>query len=155
MQPSRRRWSVFSPVLKVEEVLVGPAVAAQLTALHVALERFWVSVGRVMSPPQPQSRIAFELGVAEIAANIVRYAYPPPTRSVGEFEVRLQLYPDRLEALLSDQGQPFGEPGPTDFDPNDLPEGGFGLPLARRALDRVEYTRTPDGLNCWRLVKRL
>ncbi len=137
--------------------MVGPAVVAQLDALHAAIERFWAAVDLAMSPgPEEGKRTAFELGVCEIAANIVRYAYPP-TLSLGGFEVRLQLYADRLEALLSDQGEPFIESPPhsTDIDPKNLPEGGLGLPLARRALDRVEYTRTPHGLNRWRLVKAL
>lgn len=99
--------------------------------------------------------MAFELGVAEIAANIVRYAYPPELQNVGGLEVRLRLYADRLEARLSDRGQPFTEPTPVETDPNELPEGGLGLPLVRRALDHVEYTRTTDGLNCWLLVKHL
>ena len=40
-------------------------------------------------------------------------------------------------------------------DPLDLPEGGYGLGLARACVDALEYHLTPDGTNCWRLVKRL
>jgi len=105
-----------------------------------------------MPLPEAKSRMAFELGVTEIATNIVRYAYP--ARPVGELEVRLQLYTDRLEALLLDRGQPFEEPTSPERDPSVLPEGGLGLPLTRRALDVVEYSRSPDGRNCWRLMKR-
>ncbi|MCX6024248.1 MAG: ATP-binding protein, partial [Chloroflexi bacterium] len=36
-----------------------------------------------------------------------------------------------------------------------LPEGGYGLRLARAALDRLEYRRTNAQINLWRLVKRL
>jgi anti-sigma regulatory factor (Ser/Thr protein kinase) len=35
-----------------------------------------------------------------------------------------------------------------------LPEGGYGLALARAAVDQLDYERTPDGINRWRLVKR-
>lgn len=35
----------------------------------------------------------------------------------------------------------------------DLPEGGFGLFVARQALDVLDYRRTPEGDNCWILVK--
>ena len=95
--------------------------------------------------------MAFELGVTEIATNIVRHAYP--THPVGELEVRLQLYADRLEAQLLDRGQPFEEPTAS-RDPEVLREGGFGLIVTRRALDLVEYSRSHEGRNCWRLVKR-
>lgn len=30
-----------------------------------------------------------------------------------------------------------------------LPEGGYGLAIVRRALDTLEYERTPDGSNHW------
>ena len=134
-------------------MLVGLALPPELDRLNAALHRFWESVDGVPRPhPESRSRMAFELGVTEIATNIVRYAYP--THPVGELEVRLQLYADRLEAQLLDRGQPFEEPAASAHDPEVLREGGFGLIVTRRALDLVEYSRSREGRNCWRLVKR-
>jgi anti-sigma regulatory factor (Ser/Thr protein kinase) len=90
----------------------------------------------------------------EIATNVIRYAYPPV--SGGNLEIRLRLHWDRLEALLTDRGQPFVEPETIAVDWSDeLPESGLGLSLARRALDRLEYDRDSSGRNHWWLVKLL
>lgn len=140
----------------VEETLVGPAVLLELDAVHAAIGRFFGAIDRTTSPrPAAETRMAFTLGVAEIAANIVHHAYPPPL-AIGEFKLRLRLYPDRLDALLIDRGVPFVEPETAaDSGSGDDPERGLGLALARRTLDRVVYTRDPAGVNHWWLVKRL
>ncbi len=100
--------------------------------------------------------MAFTLGVAEIATNILRYSYAPP-RAIGKIEIRLRLFADHLEALLIDRGGPFLEPPLSSSSrcSTDVPEHGLGLGLARRTLDRVVYTRTPLGVNRWQLMKRI
>lgn len=117
---------------------------------------------------------AFMTAVVEIATNIIRHAYAAEAEG-GELELALTLYENRLEArfcdqgahfesapkLLSPEGQSSAAPDPEtllnaldDIDNiGDLPEGGFGLMVARQALDRLEYLRTEDGDNCWLLVK--
>ncbi len=74
--------------------------------------------------------------------------------------VRLRLFPDRVEALLIDQGAPFNltllpsiSDNPADI--MDVPEGGYGLLIARAALDSLRYRRTRSGFNCWKLVKKV
>jgi anti-sigma regulatory factor (Ser/Thr protein kinase) len=135
-------------------VLGGPAVRDELDELHALRERFWQAVDRSAGPyPSVEQRMAFALGLAEIATNIIRYAYPAD-RPPGELQVILRLYSDRLEALLQDHGQPFVETEQP-VDSAELPEHGFGLALARRSLDQVEYERDAGGVNHWRLVKRL
>jgi len=140
----------------VEQVVTGPAVPAQLDALHAALDRLWAEI-EAMTDPQPstEQRMAFATGVIEIASNILRHAYPS-SASVGDIEIRLELHANRLEALLTDCGQPFTEPRPDSLvEPQDLPESGLGLALARRSLDTVEYERNASGRNQWRLTKYL
>lgn len=133
------------------------AVPAHLDRVHAALHRFWEAVDRAPVPhPASSTRVEFEIGVAEIAANIVRHAYPASAHSTGEFELRIRLYADRLVALLSDRGMPFVERGAhIDLGDGELRERGHGLALARRALDHVEYSRSAEGLNCWCLVKHI
>ncbi len=143
----------------VEESVAGRATPALLPALHAALERFWRAVDGVAGePPQQEWRQYFATALAEIAANIVRHAHPQGT-ATGGLHLRLRLYADRVEAQFTDRGIPFNEPATPpvlpDLDPLALPEGGFGLAVARAAVDRVEYRRTPTGLNRWRLMKRL
>jgi serine/threonine-protein kinase RsbW len=110
--------------------------------------------------------VRFETAVAEIGSNIVRHAYPPQGEG-GPLRLRLQAFPDRVEAVFSDNGVPYrppvstSTPAPGDSDgvpPEDafsLKEGGYGLELARAAVDDLDYQRTAGGENVWRLVKRL
>ena len=104
------------------------------------------------------SRWLFATAVGEIAANIVRHAYPPgvagPTMSL-----RLRLFPDRIEGRFTDQGIRYwktGELPPVTLeDWEALPESGYGLAMARAALTELSYRRLPDGQNRWELVKVL
>ena len=152
-----RAGRAMRPVLAEETVVVG-ATAEELAALHAALDRFWDAVDAVLAQPPPQDwRLRFVTAVAEVAANIVRHAYPIGANR-GSLRLRLRLYADRVVASFADRGVGFvpGEvQGPPGADPAELPEGGFGLALARASLDRLEYRRTPTGTNCWRLTKRL
>ena len=135
------------------------ATAPALAALHATLDRFWAAVERAAAePPDARWRHLFATAVAEIAANIVRHAYPAGAVP-GTMHLRLRAYDGRAEALFTDHGVAFVDPAqsprslPAD-DPLALPEGGYGLALARAAVDRLDYARTPDGQNQWRLVKR-
>jgi serine/threonine-protein kinase RsbW len=163
-----------------------PAKAERLQDVHDALARFWAAAARRLgvAPPGPW-RAAFESAVAEVAANIVRHAYPAgyPT---GTMRFRLQAYRDAIEARFVDHGMDFRPPpasgneatrhppdpapapdaaaaadpaGEDDLDDLlaalELAEGGYGLPLARAALDTLDYRRSARGENEWRLVKHL
>ena len=134
------------------------ATAQDLAAMHTMLDRFWVAIDQaVAEPPDARWRQLLATALAEIGANIVRHAYPAGT-APGTMHLRLRAYDDRVEALFTDQGVAFVDPAqparplPAD-DPLALPEGGYGLALARAAVDQLDYARTPDGRNLWRLVK--
>ncbi len=156
------------------------AAPARLGVLHGLLGRFWAGVDQaVPAPPRLVCRLSFATAVAEIAANIVRHAYPAGTAQSGRLRLRLRAFPDRIEARFTDRGLPFtspqpiavgesaepaatgcgdvkGGPGPDPLDDvSRVAESGYGLRLARATLDELEYTRTPGGRNTWRLVKRL
>lgn len=72
--------------------------------------------------------------------------------------LRLNVYADRVEACFTDWGLAFNDssrpPEVVGDDVFAVPEGGYGLAIARAALDRLDYRRTPRGTNSWRLVKR-
>jgi anti-sigma regulatory factor (Ser/Thr protein kinase) len=147
---------MMRPVL-AEKTAVVPATAEELAAIHVVLERFWKVVDATLAqPPAHDWRHRFATALAEIAANIVRHAYPAGTAR-GSMRLRLRLYADRVVASFADRGVAFVPPDPADSpgsDRSELAEGGYGLALARATLDRLEYRRTPTGTNCWRLMKR-
>jgi serine/threonine-protein kinase RsbW len=135
----------------VRERLTVEAQPAALDALHDALARFWSAADREAAhPPDPDWRMRFETGLAEVLGNVIKHAYPTPSN--GRLRLDLRLYPDRAEARLLDRGVPFAEPRRAD---EALPEGGLGLGLARATVDALTYERTSHGANRWLLVKRM
>ena len=146
--------------LAIEDITVS-ATPEGLNELQVLLERFWHVVDRVcVHPPDGAWRSQFDIAVWEIGTNIVCHAYPSPREASGMLGLRLRLFVDRVEARFADQGIAYpipeqAEPMPSlDNDPFNWPESGFGLPVARAALDQLRYRRTQEQTNCWRLVKR-
>ena len=139
---------------RVETVV--PATADQLGAIHAALERFLSAVdARTGRLPAGDWQIRFVTAVAEIAGNIVRYAYPDGME-VGPMRLQLRAYPDHVEACFSDQGVAFIPSTVNDeanADPLAMLESGRGLAIARACLDALDYRRTEDQTNEWRLVK--
>ena len=94
----------------------------------------------------------FELALAEIGANVLRYAHPPGS-SAPRVEFELKLDSKTVTALLTDWGPPLHNPLTRAMPPQSS-EAGRGLALARRVLDELGYEREGE-VNTWRLVKRL
>jgi anti-sigma regulatory factor (Ser/Thr protein kinase) len=154
-----------------------------LDDLHAALARFWAGVDRTVAhPPDALWRARFATAVAEIGANIIRHGRPPTVRP-QPMRLRLRAFRDRAEARFTDDGLPFNRQVPRPqsptagidlngvstgaasaagaiYDPGgpddalDIAEDGYGLQLARAAVDELAYSRTATGQNRWRLVKR-
>ena len=89
------------------------------------------------------------------------HAYPPDLPA-APLTLQLALFGERLEAVFNDQGIAFTPPSavvsPALDEIDDIlnvPEGNSGLFLALQALDHLDYSRTPEGVNQWRLVKNL
>jgi serine/threonine-protein kinase RsbW len=136
------------------ETVAEQATPAALGVIHAALDRAWAALDTLApAPPTTRWRDLFRTAVAEIAANVIRHAYPP-SGAARPFELQIQIFPDRLVARFADSGvawEPSEEPDVPD--PLDLPEGGLGLAVARGALDELNYRREPNGTNVWQLVK--
>lgn len=144
--------------------VVVPVDGQGMDVVHLLLGRFWEVVTLAAGDralPTETWRAEFAIAVVEIAANIVRYAYP--NRVDGpSFTLALRLYLDHIEAVLTDEGIAFAPPAEVapaavsvDELAVDLLEGGYGLWLAHSAVDEVGHERTADGANRWRLAKRL
>jgi serine/threonine-protein kinase RsbW len=94
----------------------------------------------------------FELALAEIGANVLRYAHPlGSTEPKVEFELKLDS--KTVTALLTDWGPPLHNQL-TRAMPASSSEAGRGLAIARKVLDELDYQREGE-VNTWRLVKRL
>lgn len=161
MQRSRRRSLATRDAVLAEERVVVPATPEHFAALHDALDRCWEAARRALAQPPERARwLEFTTAVMEIANNIVRHAFPDGA-APARLELRLRVYADRIEARFTDRGVPFSAPADplsapagNELDIVGIAEGGYGLALAREAVDRLDYHRTPGGLNRWRLVTR-
>lgn len=134
----------------MRELCTTPASPETLDLVHAALDRFWTALERDRATPlPPATRFGFTTAVAEVAANIILHARAET--------INLALTQDgtRIEACFHDRGIPYQGGGGAELDPFSLPEGGMGLTLARRVVDSLEYERSSDGVNCWRLVLAL
>jgi serine/threonine-protein kinase RsbW len=123
----------------------GLAAPDSLSCLHDLLGR----VGEDHPEVSADDLMLLETAVIEIAGNVVEHGRPPgQVRYVFE----LRVLPDRLEALLTDTGEAVTGTAPAPM-PDGSAETGRGLPLARAALDELDYDHGADG-NRWRMVKR-
>ncbi|MBN2141531.1 MAG: ATP-binding protein [Desulfovibrionaceae bacterium] len=84
-----------------------------------------------------------ELAVCEAVNNSIQHAYDQdPEREV---EVRISLDSDQVVFQVLDWGRPMqgfeglGLVSPESRDPRSAPEGGRGIYIIRKAMDRVEY----------------
>lgn len=86
------------------------------------------------------------MAVHEVATNGVRHGQPPVT-------ARVWLSPGRVVCTVTDRGAGFDDPfaGYLRGAGEDLPEGRFGLWLARQLCHELTTSRTPEGFTA-RLV---
>jgi serine/threonine-protein kinase RsbW len=143
----------------LDRTLVVPATADSLDAVHGMLDSFWQRAETALpQPPDAGWRMRFAIAIAEIAANIIRHAYPAGV-GPGLMRLRLRAYEDRVEARFTDRGTEYvataRQEGPLPENVADLPESGYGMQLAHQVVDEIGYHRTPTGSNRWRLVKHL
>jgi len=95
--------------------------------------------------------------VDEALANVITHAYEGDP--AGEVTIQIQLDDDSLGISIRHGGK--------GFDPSKIPEpdmkkyaaqgkkGGLGLQFMRQFMDEVTYRVGDDGINEWRLRKRL
>lgn len=139
----------------------APVALDGMDTVHALLHEFWTAVESVMpGRVDARWRALFDSAVGEIAGNIVRHAYQgvEPTE---RFRIAFACYPDRMEATMLDRGTPYvlipatGIPDMREALLNADLDHGWGLPIAHAASDDLDYTRQPNGDNCWVITKRL
>lgn len=145
-------------------IRVNRDIFAQIDALdsvHEVMADYWSAVShRGCCQVDGTWRALFNSAVAEIAGNIIRHAYPDH-KSGETFNITLQCFHDRVEAIMLDHGLPFDFTPPSRkpdmrdaiFD-LDL-DHGWGLPISYAATDSLEYERLPGGYNRWQMGKLL
>ena len=126
--------------------LRSPADPGSLERVHALLEQVWAGHADVVA----DDRMRFEIGVTEIAGNIVEHA--AALRPI-EFQLGVRVHDDRLEARFRDPGQRMEVDLVAAGMPDALAESGRGLALALAVVDELTYRR--DGAdNHWLIVRR-
>lgn len=122
-----------------------------LELVHAAMAHLWSGHEDV----DDITRIKFETAVIEILGNIIEHAYRVDAE-LGEagrarrFQLVLGISDRKVMAAFGDNGEPVAlDLGNAEM-PGEDAESGRGLPLARAALDVLDYERI-DGRNVWRL----
>jgi len=107
-------------------------------------------------PVSVQAHMQCKLAVAEGFTNAVRHAHiGQPAYLLIDLEV--QVFDDRIEIRIWDQGEPFDMTQRLSQMPEALDteaEGGRGLRLMERIADHLSYSRLADDRNCLLLVKK-
>lgn len=124
---------------------------AEARRLHEGLDRFLSGY-----PVAPKTRLAIELAMEELFANLVDHGFPDGLEHV--IVMRCAVRDDALHIQVEDDGIPFDltlSPDPDLSLPMDeRPIGGLGVFMIRRSMDELRYERR-DGMNVLHLVKRL
>lgn len=95
----------------------------------------------------------FALALAEVVTNQIKHAY---RQEGGRIQGRLVLDKNTLSADTFDYGHSFHPVVPEgDLDPENPPEGGFGMQLIDALTDDWRYTALEGGRNHWHLQKHI
>lgn len=124
----------------------GAAVPASLDLVHALLQEVWAGHPDVGD----DDRMRFEIGVTEIAGNIVEHAAAP---APIDFHLGVEVHDDRLEARFQDPGRRVDVDFDTTAMPDELAESGRGLALVLAVVDELSY-RHDGSDNHWLVVRR-
>ena len=134
-----------TPVTSTLEI---DSTLSNLARVRDFVRRFITDHGGLADDEQRLDRI--ELAANEVVANIIRHAYhDDPGRSIV---IEAVSGPQRIDLRFFDWGGAWDPAAaePPAFDGSKI--GGFGLYIISQAVDRVTYTRDPDGRNCAHLT---
>jgi serine/threonine-protein kinase RsbW len=98
-----------------------------------------------------RDRFSFETALVELASNVMRHANPGSGVSC---HLAITVFPDRIEATLTDSGKPGDVELAGRTMPDALAESGRGIPMIKALVDELDYDSGDDG-NSWRISRRL
>jgi anti-sigma regulatory factor (Ser/Thr protein kinase) len=93
------------------------------------------------------------LAVDEACSNIIRHSYN--NDYTRQLDVTIELKPEQLFITIKDNGIAFDINSIIPRDVSDIKPGGLGIYIIQHVMDKVEYSRTPDGFNIIQLTKKL
>jgi serine/threonine-protein kinase RsbW len=115
--------------------------------VHELLEAVWAGHTAIGF----RDRISFETAVIELASNVIRHA---DSGQGVAWQLSIDVGENRLEASLTDSGEPKNIALEGRELPDELAESGRGIPLIKALVDVVEYEHE-GGVNRWRISRTL
>ncbi|TFD48150.1 ATP-binding protein [Cryobacterium frigoriphilum] len=116
-------------------------------AVHALLETVWAHDVLVSAA----DRVRFETALIELASNVLQHT---DTGSGVTCYLWVEISAEQIVATLRDSGAKGVAELPDSGMPDELAEGGRGLPLIHALVDELDYQRDGD-MNEWRIVRRL
>jgi len=88
-----------------------------------------------------------ELMMVEVVNNVIEHAYQ--MQHGNDVQVRVEYSPQEVHLVISDQGHAMPDALHTETrempNPEDLPEGGWGMGLIHLLADSIRYSRDAKG----------
>jgi serine/threonine-protein kinase RsbW len=139
------RYEVGDPASEL--TFTGPAGPESLEHVHQLIQQLWDQ-----EPGVPTTdRYLFATALVELLTNIIQHG-GREDGDLADLVLRLSVDADRIQAVLLDDGV-AAQVDVNAVLPDGRAESGRGLPVARTALDELDYER--DGmLNRWDLGLR-
>ncbi|WP_323038742.1 ATP-binding protein [Gemmobacter sp.] len=121
--------------------VVRLVIPAEPMAVRQALEQLFATVPPGLLPED--LRMSAEIVIAEVLNNIVEHAY---AGSSGDIDLSVQPLHGGLRCSVTDHGAPMPDhrlPGGAlpAWQPDDLPEGGFGWFMIQALAQDIRYDR--------------
>lgn len=127
------------------------SIPSDITMITPACVRLCDFAARNAMHPRECHR--FNVAIDEILSNIILYGFPD--KELHHIAIRLDLYTDRIELIIRDDGIPFNPltyPEPDTTSPlEERVSGGLGIHLVRKLMSKVSYERK-NGQNVLRLA---
>ena len=95
-------------------------------------------------------RYSFETAIIELTTNVIRHG---DTGSGISCLITVNVFDDRIEALLIDTGKVVEIDLTAATMPDELSESGRGVPLIKALVDTLSYARVGD-LNSWQFARK-
>lgn len=132
-----------------------PVTSIRLTipakAEYIALGRLALTGISRLRPLTAEALGDLKLALTEACTNSVKHAYPSNGGRVG---ITYELYADRLEVEVVDDGKGFGQPPVVDG-ADGIGESGLGLAIIKAVADDVELGDRDGGGASLRFVKHI
>ncbi|RLC02145.1 MAG: hypothetical protein DRH34_07880 [Deltaproteobacteria bacterium] len=93
------------------------------------------------------------LAVDEACSNIIEHSYK--NDYTQKIDLTIKLETQFLTIAIIDEGIRFDINSIETRDINEIRPGGLGIYIIKQVMDTVEYSRTPEGKNIIKMIKKL